>query len=246
MVAGQGQIEPGQQQRHIPVRLVAAHQQQLPAVGGGYAHVQQLHRGQFLEDHARHQAAGQGLEALAQGDGEAVGQEGDEEVRFDAFGFVMVDGPQAQVAFLSAEGFFHERQLHVATPEQLRVVGAQVGAQQIPAFALAHGAQPGAVEGVGEFSFRIHGGWHQAGRTASGPVARGAQFLQALITGEVLLLDFGQALPEGFEFAPAHGPFFGGARTALGQHIDFAVLGQELHAQLGTDFLLGFFGQFLF
>jgi len=33
------------------------------------------------------------------------------------------------------------------------------------------------------------------------------EFFQALIAGKVLPLDFPEPVPEGFEFAPAHGPF---------------------------------------
>lgn len=73
----------------------------------------------------------QGLEPLAQRGGEAVRQERHEQVRFDPVGPLMVNGPQSQVAFQGAEGFLDEHQLHVATPEPFRIVGAGVGAQQI-------------------------------------------------------------------------------------------------------------------
>jgi hypothetical protein len=101
------EIEPGQQQRHIPIRFGAPHQQEFPSVSRGQANVQQLQGGQLLEDDAGHQATGQRLEALAQGDREAIRQERHEEVSFDPVGFVMVNGPQAQVAFQGAEGFLH-------------------------------------------------------------------------------------------------------------------------------------------
>ncbi len=119
------EIQSGQQERHVPVRFGASHQQQFPPVGRGRAHVQELQRGEFLEDHAGHQAAGQRLEPLPQGDAQAIRQEGHEEVGFDPVGFVMVNGPQPQVAFQGAEGFLDKHQLHVAAPEPLGVVRAQ-------------------------------------------------------------------------------------------------------------------------
>ena len=70
----------------------------------------------------------QRLEPLAQGDTQTIREERHEEVGFDPFGFVMVNGPQGQVAFQGAEGFFHKHQLHVAAPEQLGICRAEVGA----------------------------------------------------------------------------------------------------------------------
>jgi hypothetical protein len=75
----QWELPPGQQERRVPVRFGAPHPQQFPPVGGGHAHVQQLQRGQFVEDDARPQPVGQRLEALTQGDAQAVRQEGEGE-----------------------------------------------------------------------------------------------------------------------------------------------------------------------
>jgi hypothetical protein len=44
------------------------------------------------------QAAGPGLEALGRGAAQAVGQEGDEQMRSDAVGFLVVVGPQIKAA----------------------------------------------------------------------------------------------------------------------------------------------------
>ena len=158
----------------------------------------------------------------------------------------MVNGPQAQVAFQGAEGFFDEHQLHIATPEQFGIVGAQVGAQEIPAFALADGAQFLAVKPEGELARFRHGGVDQGSDGTAGAVACAAEFFQPLVAGEVLLLDFVQALPESLELAAAHAALFADARAAFGQHIDFALLRQEFDAQLLAHLLPGFVRQFLF
>ena len=98
----------------------------------------------------------------------------------------MVNGAQPKVALERAEGFLH--QLHVAAPQQRGILGAEVGAQELPAFATAHGAPFGPVLGVGEFACCGHGHFHQAGGDASGPVAGGAELLQQRVAGEILLL----------------------------------------------------------
>ena len=68
----------------------------------------------------------------------SLNTDGHEEMRFHAFGFGMINGSPSQIAFQGAEGFCHEPQLHVTTPEQFGVVGTQVGAQEVTALALAH------------------------------------------------------------------------------------------------------------
>jgi hypothetical protein len=55
-----------------------------------------------------------------------------------------------------------------------------------------------------------------------------------------------EALPVTLEFAAAHGAFLASAGGALGQHVEFALLRQQLHPQLWTHFLPGFLGQLLF
>ena len=123
------------------------------------------------------------------------------------------------------------------TPSGLSAL--KVGAQEIPAFPVAHGAQFRAVQGEGEGSFRRHGGLHQSGGDAAGAVAGGAEFLQALVAGNILLLDLTPALPIGLEFAPAQGAFLGGARAAVGQPIHLALRRRQFDAPVRTHFRPG-------
>jgi len=67
-------------------------QEQFSAVGGRDAHIEHLDGREFFQDHARHQSGGMAPELLPQGGHQAVGEEGDEQVCFDARGFLMEDG----------------------------------------------------------------------------------------------------------------------------------------------------------
>ena len=175
----------------------------------------------------------QSLEPLAQDDAQSLREEGHEQVRFDPLGSVMVDGPKIQVALLGAERFLDEDQLHVATTNQLRVVGAEVGAQQIPALPVAQAAQFLPVEGEGEFPFARHGGWRQSGGDASGPIPGRPAFLQPWIAGEVLGLQLLEPLPVVLQFAPTHGAFLVESGAACGQHIHFPSCGSSLTRNWG-------------
>jgi hypothetical protein len=53
--------------------------------------IEHLDGGEFVEHGARSEAGGQGLEPCAERDVKAIGQEGDEDVRFDAAFELVVD-----------------------------------------------------------------------------------------------------------------------------------------------------------
>jgi len=63
------------------------------SVGCGKVDVEHLDGGHLVEHGARCQAGRQWLEAGTQRDVQAVGQEGDEDVGFDAMLELMMDGP---------------------------------------------------------------------------------------------------------------------------------------------------------
>jgi hypothetical protein len=233
---GKRQAEVVEQQLHVAARFGAAHEEEFPAVGGGDSDVEHLHGREFFEDCARHQAAGDGAQLLAQRDREAVGEKGDEQVRLDPLGQLVKDRPQAEVALQGAERFLHKTQLHIAAPDQLRIVGAQVGAQQIATFAAAHGAQFFAVESIGERAVGRDGDLHQTRRAAAGFFLRGAEFGEQRVAGRALPLEFAEASPVSFEPAAAHAAFLAGAGLTLGEHVEFAVLREEFDAQLRAHF----------
>ena len=70
-----------------------ARQDDVAAVAGRQVHVDHLHGGEFLQHRARGQPRRQGAQALFQGDLQAIGDEGDEDVGFDAMVELVVDRP---------------------------------------------------------------------------------------------------------------------------------------------------------
>lgn len=62
-------------------------------------HIDHHHRGELLEHGPRAQSGRQIAQPPLQGHLQAVGQEGDEDVRFNAILALVVDGPEGQVAF---------------------------------------------------------------------------------------------------------------------------------------------------
>ena len=65
----------------------------------------------------------------------AVGEEGDEDVRFDARFILVINGSQRQIALEVFEGFFDVAELHIEFPEFGRILAAQITAQEVAAFA---------------------------------------------------------------------------------------------------------------
>jgi len=90
----------GQEQLLVGVRLSIAVQDQNPTIGGRHPHIDYLHRDEFLQRRAQSQSGSQGLEPIPQGDLQAVGDEGHEDVGLDALVGLMVDGANGEVAFL--------------------------------------------------------------------------------------------------------------------------------------------------
>ncbi len=80
----QGEAELLEQDFLVGVGLGVAAQDQGAAVGGREVHVEHLHGGELVEHRARREAGRQRPEPGAQRDVQAIGQEGDEDVRLDA------------------------------------------------------------------------------------------------------------------------------------------------------------------
>jgi hypothetical protein len=69
------------------------------------------------------------------GDVQAVGEEGDKDVRFDAPLVLMKDRPDGEVTFERSEGGLDFDQLQIELPELGRISLGEIGAQQVAAFA---------------------------------------------------------------------------------------------------------------
>ena len=81
---------------------------------------------------------------------QAIGQEGDEDMRFDPGLVLMEDRPDGEVALKILEGFFDADEQQVQIPQLGGVVFGEIGAQEIAPLAPARPLQPIAVEVVGK------------------------------------------------------------------------------------------------
>src|SRR6202790_4671533 len=143
--------------RRIELELVDKHflfcgevgvaaEDQCAAVGGREMHVEHLHGGELVEHRPGREAGGQRREPRAQRDVQAIGQEGDEDMRLDALLELMVDRAQLQIVLQGLEGCLDLDELDIEPPQLSRVLAAQIGAQQVAPFAPPHLAQLGAIE----------------------------------------------------------------------------------------------------
>ena len=132
----------------------AAHAEEFAAVGGRHGDGEPLHGRPFFEDGTGPEPAGGSGQWLAQREREAGGEKRDEPVGPDALAPLMNDGPQAEGARERAERCFAKTPLPIAAPDQLRIVGAQVGAQPIAAFTTAPGAPFVTVQPIRESAVR--------------------------------------------------------------------------------------------
>ena len=114
-LGGQGELELVEQQYEFGFRLSVAGEQQFAAIGGRHVEVDHLHGGELLDGAPWRQAGRQGLQSPSQGDVQAVGQEGDEDVRLDAALELMEQRPDGEVALQVFEGLLDADELKIQT-----------------------------------------------------------------------------------------------------------------------------------
>src|SRR6516165_11412327 len=112
--------------------------------------VDHLHGGELFDDAARRQARRQGVQAAAERDVEAIGEEGDEDMRLNPRLVLVKDRPNGEVAFEVLERLFDAAELKVKAPQPRRIVVDEIGAQEIAALAPPGPAQFGAIETIAE------------------------------------------------------------------------------------------------
>ena len=117
LLGGQGEAELVEDEPQLGLRFGVAGQAQLAAVGGGHVQVDHLH--ELLDDAARGQSRGERIEASGKGYVEAIGEEGDKDVRLDAFDVLMEDRADGEVALDGLERLFDG--------DELKVIGPQIG-----------------------------------------------------------------------------------------------------------------------
>ena len=97
-LGGQAEFELIEQEREFGFWFGVAGQQQLSAVGRRDMQINHLHGGELFDGAARREARRQGMEAPAECDMEAIGEEGDEDMRLDARCILVKDRPDGEVA----------------------------------------------------------------------------------------------------------------------------------------------------
>src|SRR5690606_37318425 len=98
----------------------------------------------------RGEARSQAGEPAADGDVKTICEERNEDMRFDAALFLVVERSYCEVTLQGFEGFLHFDQLEVVVPEPCRICVGEIGSQEITPFAPAHLPQLAAVEIVGK------------------------------------------------------------------------------------------------
>ena len=97
-LGGKLQFQLIQQEAELGFGLGIAGEQQLAAVGGRQVHIDHLHGGELFQHAARRQPGRQRMQAPRKSDVQAIGQEGDEDVRLNACLNLVKDRPDRQVA----------------------------------------------------------------------------------------------------------------------------------------------------
>jgi len=177
-LTGQLQFEFCQQEAELGFGLGVAGEHQLAAIGGRQVHVDHLHSGKLLQDTARRQSRCQRMQAPRESDVQAIGQEGDEDVRLDARLALVKDRPDREIAFEVLERLFDRHQQQVMAPQLSRVFLDEIGAQQIATFARSCLPQFGAIEPIAERGAVCGDLDRDQAPGGAGLIARGAEFHQ--------------------------------------------------------------------
>jgi hypothetical protein len=127
----QVELELLHQELLVDVQFGVAGQDQLAAIGGREVDIEHLDGGELVEHGPRCEARRQWLEPRTQRDVQAIGQEGDEDVRFDAMLKLVMDRAKLQIALEILERSLDLDELDIELPQLGRILIAQVGAQQI-------------------------------------------------------------------------------------------------------------------
>ena len=154
-----------EQKHQVFLRLGVAGENDFSTVCSGEMDVEHLHGGELFEDSAWSQSAGARFETGLEGDLQAIGEEGDENVRFNAAFKLVVNGSDRQVAFEFFKCLFDFGELEVVFPKFCGIVSAQVRAQQVAAFPAAGYTEVLSVEAIGEghsllFPFAVNEDFH--------------------------------------------------------------------------------------
>jgi hypothetical protein len=115
-LGGQDEFELIEQERELGFRFGVAGQQQFAAVGRRDMQIDHLHGGELFDEAVRREAWRQGVQAAVERDVEAIGEEGDEDVRLDARCVLVKDRPNGEVALEVLERLLDADELQVQAP----------------------------------------------------------------------------------------------------------------------------------
>src|ERR1700759_408490 len=106
-----------EQQFQFGLWLGVAGQQRLAAISGGNVQINHLHGGELFDGAARRQTGGQRMEPAAERDVEAIGEEGDKDMRLVARLILVKDRPDGEVAFKISERLLDADELKIQAPQ---------------------------------------------------------------------------------------------------------------------------------
>src|SRR4029077_5290453 len=99
------------------------------AISGREVDIEHLDGGELVEHGPRGEAGGQRLQPGAQCDMQAIGQEGDEDVRLDAVLKLVVDRAELQIVLEILERSLDLDELDIELPQLGWILVAQIGTQ---------------------------------------------------------------------------------------------------------------------
>jgi hypothetical protein len=115
----------------VGIQFGVAAEDQCAAIGGREVDVEHLDGGELVEHSPWSEAGGQRFELCAQRDVQAIGEEGDEDVRFDAMFELVEDRAELQIILEILERGLDLDELDIEPPQLCRILVAQIGTQQI-------------------------------------------------------------------------------------------------------------------
>jgi hypothetical protein len=124
LLRGQLELEPVDQEFELGLGVSGEHD--LAAVGGRQMDIDHLDGSELFERASGGQAGCEGVQAAGQGDMQAVGEEGDEDVGFDPLFVLVEDRSNGEVALEVPERLFDGDELDVVLPEQGGIVVGEI------------------------------------------------------------------------------------------------------------------------
>ena len=117
----QDQVHSVDEEAQVGLGVGGAGEDNLAPVGCGQMDIDHLHGGELCQRASGAEAGSEAMQTAGQGDLQAVGEKGDEDVGFDAPLVAMKDRPDRQVAFEGLKRLLHRDELNVVLPEQRRI-----------------------------------------------------------------------------------------------------------------------------